>query len=67
MLTEHAIARGMAVGLPDPDGLPPLLAITHSVHSILSLLGWWLDQGANLNAEEMGAIIDRLLMGPQGR
>jgi AcrR family transcriptional regulator len=64
LLTEHAIGRGLAVELPDPEGLPPLLAITHSVHSILSLLGWWLEQGAHLDAHEMAAIIDRLVMGP---
>ena len=64
LLTERAIARGESTGLPDPPGLPPRLATVHSVRATMGLLAWWLDEEAELSAEEMAVIIDRLAIAP---
>ncbi len=63
-LLARARARAEAVALTPVEGLPTDLAIDHAVGAILGLLEWWLDHEGSFGAEGMGAIIDRLVMGP---
>ena len=44
--------------------LPESLGPVHMVTSILTLIGWWLEQGQDRSAEEMSLIIDRLVLTP---
>ncbi len=64
LMIEQRIAWAHGVGLPDPPGLPPDLAITHTVHAAQALLTWWLQRGRDMPAEEMAAILDRLVLSP---
>lgn len=43
-----------------PEGLGPV----HMVTSVLTILGWWLEQGCDLSAEAMSIVIDRLVLTP---
>lgn len=63
-VVKRALSRAETVALPPVDGLPPDLAISHAVRAMLGLLGWWLDHEGSFDADGMGAIIDRLVMGP---
>ncbi|WP_146151071.1 TetR/AcrR family transcriptional regulator [Allosphingosinicella deserti] len=64
ILTERSMARAETTGLPDPPGLPFRLAITHSVRATLGILAWWFDEAPDMDCEEVGAIIDRLVIAP---
>lgn len=67
ILTERSMARATTTGLPDPPGLPFGLAITHSVRATLGILAWWFDEAPEMGCEDVGAIIDRLVMAPVRR
>jgi AcrR family transcriptional regulator len=62
-LVRRAGARATDLSLPHPAGLTPDLLIPHAVAATLGLLAWWLDQD-RLDETAMGAIIDRLVIGP---
>lgn len=64
ILTERSIARGETTGLPDPPGLPPRLAHIHAVRATLGILAWWFDEAPHMGCDEVGAIIDRLVIAP---
>ena len=64
LLVERGIARAASIGLPDPPGLPPDLAIAFAVQAVQGLLSWWLHADRRLPASEMAAIIDRLVITP---
>jgi len=46
------------------DDLPSELSSVHSVGATLNILAWWLERGEAIGAEEMGAILDRLVFAP---
>jgi len=63
-ITLRAI-RLSAVNLVDvKDDLPSELSSVHSVGATLNILAWWLERGEAIGAEEMGAILDRLVFAP---
>ncbi|WP_114952486.1 TetR/AcrR family transcriptional regulator [Sphingosinicella terrae] len=64
LLIERSLRWADSAGLPDPPGLPPRLAIDHSVRSMIGLLSWWLEQEPELDCVEMAVIIDRLVLTP---
>ena len=44
--------------------LPGSLGPIHMVTSVLTIIGWWLEHGADRSAEEMSVVIDRLVLTP---
>ena len=44
--------------------LPGSLGPIHMVTSVLTIIGWWLEHGADRSAEEMSIVIDRLVLTP---
>ena len=44
--------------------LPASLGPVHMVTSVLTIIGWWLEQGQGCSADEMSLIIDRLVLTP---
>lgn len=43
-----------------PESLGPIYLVT----SVLTIIGWWLEQGRDRSAEEMSVIIDQLVLTP---
>ncbi len=44
--------------------LPESLGPIHMVTSVLTIIGWWLEQGQDRSAEEVSVIIDRMVLTP---
>lgn len=65
-LIDRSIARSKTI-MRRPVGLPLDLVITHSTNATLGLLAWWLDTEPEIDPDAMGAIIDRLVIGPVRR
>jgi AcrR family transcriptional regulator len=63
-IVMRAIERSDQPMVSQPAGIPQALVITHCVSATLGLLSWWLDQGDAVQAEAMGALVDRLVMAP---
>lgn len=63
-ILEHAVAQSEASGITDEIWLPASLGPVYMVTSILTLVGWWLHRGADMTAEDMSVLIDRLVFSP---
>ncbi len=69
-LLHRAEEHRVAVEQARPTGLPSGLALDYTVGAMLSMMSWWMEQGADISPEQMGQLVDRLVMrpvhGPQG-
>jgi AcrR family transcriptional regulator len=58
-------ARGLAAGMAQPDSwLPADLAVVYGTGATVDLLAWWLARGKDYPADEIAAILDRLIIAP---
>lgn len=58
-------ARDLARGMAEPDSwLPADLAVVYGTGATIDLLAWWLAQVADYPADEIAAILDRLIIAP---
>lgn len=64
MVTQRAIAQALASPAETPEGLPRELAVTHLVGAALTILTWWLDRAPDMAADDVAAILDRLVLAP---
>ena len=63
-ILERAIEQSRRSGISETLWLPGDLGSLHIVTSLLNVLGWWLGHDREIGAEEMSAIIDRLVLKP---
>ena len=64
MLTRHIIDRTAALPDLSPAWLPARLALRFAVASTVELLDWWLRDEPERSAEEVAALLDRLIIAP---
>lgn len=58
-------ARDLAIGMAVPDRwLPADLAVVYGTGSTIDLLAWWLARAESYTAEQIAAILDRLIIAP---
>ncbi|MDE8650935.1 TetR/AcrR family transcriptional regulator [Novosphingobium album (ex Liu et al. 2023)] len=58
-------ARGLAQAVQmRRDWLPPDLGVVHGTGATIDVLAWWLDQAPDTPAEEIAAILHRLVIAP---
>lgn len=58
-------ARDLALGMAEPDSwLPADLAVVYATGATIDLLAWWLAQQEDYPADEIAAILDRLIIAP---
>ena len=58
-------ARELASGMAEPDSwLPADLAVVYATGATVDLLAWWLAQQEVYPADEIAAILDRLIIAP---
>jgi AcrR family transcriptional regulator len=58
-------ARGLAAGMAQPDSwLPADLAVVYGTGATIDLLAWWLAQTDHYAADDIAAILDRLIIAP---
>lgn len=58
-------ARALAHGAPRPESwLPADLAVVYATGGTVDLLAWWLSQDEDYPAEQIGGILDRLIIAP---
>ena len=58
-------ARGLAETMPPPDGwLPGDLAVVYGTGATVDLLAWWLARRDAHSADQIAAILDRLVISP---
>jgi AcrR family transcriptional regulator len=58
-------ARLLARSMPRPDSwLPADLGVVHGTGATIDLLAWWLKQETDYSAEQIAAILDRLIIAP---
>ncbi|QDX26444.1 TetR family transcriptional regulator [Sphingomonas suaedae] len=63
-ITRRAIDQAMAAPTDTPGGLPRELAVTHLVGATLTILTWWLDRAPETAADDVAAMLDRLVLAP---
>ena len=63
-ITRRAIEQAMAAPTDTPGALPRELAVTHLVGATLTILTWWLDRAPEMAADDVAAILDRLVLAP---
>ena len=63
-ILEHAVSHSEASGIAEEIWLPQSLGPVYMVTAILTLVGWWLHRGADMTANEMSLLIDRLVFTP---
>jgi AcrR family transcriptional regulator len=63
-IVDRAIAHDPMPAAPGSASLPKELLVGHCVAATLGLLTWWLEQGQAVPPEDMGRVIDRLVMAP---
>lgn len=58
-------ARGLAASMPPPEGwLPGDLAVVYGTGATVDLLAWWLARRDEHSADQIAAILDRLVISP---
>ena len=58
-------ARDLARSMAEPDSwLPPDLAVVYGTGATIDLLAWWLARMEDHSADEIAAILDRLIIAP---
>lgn len=58
-------ARGLAEGMEGPESwLPADLAVVYATGATVDLLAWWLARSETLPADQIAAILDRLVIAP---
>jgi AcrR family transcriptional regulator len=58
-------ARELAGSMPPPEGwLPGDLAVVYGTGATVDLLAWWLARRAEYSADQIAAILDRLVISP---
>ena len=58
-------ARDLAIGMAVPESwLPADLAVVYGTGSTIDLLAWWLARAESYSAEQIAAILDRLIIAP---
>ncbi|WP_157218890.1 helix-turn-helix domain-containing protein [Flavisphingomonas formosensis] len=63
-ITLRAIQLSAANRVDMGGDLPGELLSVHSVGATLNILAWWLERGTDIDAEDMAAILDRLVFKP---
>lgn len=63
-ITQRAIDQAMAAPTDTPGGLPRELAVTHLVGATLTILTWWLGRAPEMAADDVAAMLDRLVLAP---
>jgi AcrR family transcriptional regulator len=58
-------AREWAARAPQPDGwLPADLAVVYGSGGTIDLLAWWLGEGAEMSAQQIAVVLNRLVIAP---
>jgi len=63
-ILERSVNYARLSGMSETTWVPGDLGPKHLVNSILMIVGWWLQQGRDLTAEDMSVVIDRLVLAP---
>lgn len=63
-ITGRAVAISKAADQAMPPWLPHDLGVVHIAAATLTILGWWLDRGADHSAATMADILNRLVFSP---
>jgi AcrR family transcriptional regulator len=64
VVTQRAVEQAIASPAETPAALPRELVVTHLVGAALTILTWWLDRAPDMAADDVAAILDRLVLAP---